>query len=1089
MAVLAVGLVSCGGGGGDSGSGGSSSGGGTTPPAAVDRVVLTLDAPTAPTPAGGSPIFEVTLTNPTFSDAEDVRLEVTYGAGMSHGSVSCGSTGIAACPSNPDAMNVALLPRTSSLRFRVYPRVLYGASGPVTVSVQVTARNDEVTTNNSAQFTNTVFSTDVSAAIATNAMDVVGGDSIRYSMTVANAGPDAAPDVVIASQLSGRQTLTGVSCVASGGAVCPGSSALNMTIPTLPAGGSLAFAVDTQVGADAIASVSFSARADTAGDLNFGNNVAPVTSAYVRAPAVPISSTFARFYSEAGDNPGMGRDYAYNRVNAVFELVQYQGNGPSTRLNITGTEDWTADLYLPADQTRWQPGTYVDMSGAPSHDPATGGLKVSGPGSGCQQTGWFKVLDVVYSGDEIESFDAIFAQHCNSRAPALRGQIHYVASDATRPPGPVNPPPAGLWSPEPGQMPASGNFVYLQSGGAGEQILQGTTRVFTQANSVLTVTASNGSFAFGIIEDENYGGTFRAMSPLTRMEPGYYEIDPLNPTSNPTFPAMTFSGAGRSCYQSVGGWFVVDNIAFDGDTLSGLDARFEYRCGTQPPVHGLVHWRPDDPTQAPGPEVPPPTGLWAPPSGAVPATGNVVYLHSAATTGVFANGALVYTPLVSMITVGANGMPPGGSRFHIGVDAYEDWQGDFQAMNSVADLSPGYYGNLGSYPNHNPIRGGLRWTGQISCFDARGWFVIDDITYDGAAVSSIEMRFEQYCGTATVPTHGYIRWSAADTRVPLPPQDPPPANLWQPASGSTPVSGNFVYLLSDATSQAPARTYSYTQSNAAIRVMTFNFSSGLGVEVAGDERWNGTFKPMAPLVELVPGYYEMGSSQSNPAKGSVYWGGDRCNGPTGWFVVDEVTYEAGVIRSFDARFRRNCVGDDPGLHGKIHWRFDDSTAAPGPASPPPGLWAPAPGVVPATGNVFYAQGELGEFQITGGETWLYTTANATFQGGTGLGNPNYFVGAQGTNGRHMTVYFRPMNSLPRLQPGYYANTGPVSNGNPTRGGLDFSALLTCGQSSVGWFVIDSVTYDGEQMTSIDARFEYRCGAGVPGLHGKVRWSQ
>jgi len=1077
LGALAGALAACGGGGGDSGGGSP-----PPPPAAVDRVVLTYIGPTAAAPAGSDPAIEFTVSNPSASAAQDVRLTVTFGAGVSGGSVYCSATGEAICPANLDATNVPTLPRNSSLRFTVRRLVNAGSTGLVSVSATATAANDEVTTNNSAQLNISVYSDDVSVQAATGAGDVTGGDTVPYTITVANSGPDAALDVTLDHVFGGRQTLSSMTCAASGGATCPAAMAPTMVLPVLPNGGSLTFSIATQLGMDALGSVTTSMRAQAAGDLSFANNNS-ATSAYVSVPTASTSPTFTRFQSDTGDPVGRGTDYSYNRVNSVFELENY---GDHFTLDITGAENWHATFYKPSGHAQWQTGLYIDAAGAPFHDPAAGGLNVrSSVGTGCDHNGWFKVTKVEYDGADLASIDIIFGQHCNNSAPALRGQIHWVANDDSRPPGPVNPPPTGLWSAPAGSTPASGNYVYLHSD-AGEPIFDGTTQTFTQVNSTLGVTDTNGNLGVQVSTAVSYGGSFRAMSPLTEIEPGYYEIDPVAPFWNPAYPAMNFSGNGRSCMQAIGGWFVIDSVAHHNGEIIALDARFVQYCGSSgAALRGQIHWRSDDPSQPPGPVNPPPGGLWSPPA-SVPATGNVVYLET--TAGNAQGPALTFTPLDSIITLG-EGMGVTGNRLHFGVGGDTSWGGDFQTMSTLPDLEVGYYGDVGQYPYHDGTKGGMQVAPSSStCFGAHGWFVIDSVTYTGNTVSAIELRFEQYCGMNTVPMHGYLRWSAADTRDPAPPQNPPPANLWQPADGKTPAGRNYVYLLAEPTGQ-PEQEYLYTQENAgfvlqsAWRTLEFN--------VNGDERWDGAFQPMLPFDELQPGYYDLPNG-SNAAKGSFSWhrfDENLCGAATGWFVVDSVTYEAGVVRAIDLRFERRCVSGGPNMHGKIHWRFDDTTAAPGPVLPiPAGLWQPPAGEVPATGNVFYAKGELGNF-ILNNETVVSTPPTSVFQGGTGL--DTYYVGAQIPFGSESwAIHFNPMNSIPRVQVGYYPNTTPNALGNPTRGRMDVAGRsLTCGQDGIGWFAVDAVSYDGDQMTSIDMRFEYRCFTGGPALRGKVRWSQ
>ena len=72
----------------------------------------------------------------------------------------------------------------------------------------------------------------------------------------------------------------------------------------------------------------------------------------------------------------------------------------------------------------------------------------------------------------------------------------------------------------------------------------------------------------------------------------------------------------------------------------------------------------------------------------------------------------------------------------------------------------GYYPGVKRYPFHNYVKGGLEWDGEgRGCFELDGWFVIDDITYDGATIQSIKLRFEQHCEGAEPALNGEIRWS------------------------------------------------------------------------------------------------------------------------------------------------------------------------------------------------------------------------------------------------------------------------------------------------------------------------------------------
>jgi uncharacterized repeat protein (TIGR01451 family) len=907
-------LAACGGGGG----GGGGSGGDGPQAGSSDRVSLTATASTTPVPSATNTDLEFLVANPGTSTANDVALTVTLGAGLTNAGVECSELGGATCPSEPRTMRVATLPAGTSLRFRMSVVPAAGTSGTIASTATVTATNDQVTSNNSAQVSITAYSADVRVIGSTSASEFSSGSSVPYSITVSNAGPDAARDVVLENLLSSGQTLTTMDCIGTGGAICPASTGARMTIPSLPAGGSLTFAVTAQLSADVLVSMSNTLRAESLGDRDFANNTANI-SARTRIPTSPNSPSFVMLQSDEGDYIGAGRHYSYTQANAVFEVYEIDG---TLTFRIRGDESWNATFHMPDGMEQLQAGAYTDHLGAPSHDPAAGGLHWHGEARSCGHSGWFQVDGVSYVAGQLSSLDLRFEQRCEPRAPALRGQIHWVANDATRPPGPVNPPPAGLWAPPAGATPESGNYVYLESD-SGDHIGQGRTETYTQANAILSATESSGSLGINVGSDRNYGGGFRVMAPLTQMEPGYYP-NAQEWSGNPTEAGLNFGGDGRSCNSS-SGWFVIDSIAFLDGALTAVDMRFEQHCGNDTAaLRGRIHWRSDDPTQPPGPQMPPPAGLWVPPAGAVPATGNVVYLESDVGDYVGQGLTKAYTPLDSVIDVGGGGMIPVGNRFQLTVNGDEEWTGFFQAMNTLPDLLPGYYGDLLGFPGHNRVRGGISWYGEgRGCNQATGWFVIDSVMYSGSTLNSIELRFEQHCEGQTPALRGLIRWSAADTRQPLPPQNPPPAGLWAPPSGAMPPAGNYVYLQSDAGDYVgEGQTHLYTAPDVVLLMSTSG--SQLDVEVQGDVRWGGYFIPMVPLSQLHVGYYG-GLTDKNPARGLLAWYGDgrACSDSRGWFVVDQVMFEAGSLTAIDLRFEQHCGAATPALRGKIHWRFDN----------------------------------------------------------------------------------------------------------------------------------------------------------------------
>ena len=90
----------------------------------------------------------------------------------------------------------------------------------------------------------------------------------------------------------------------------------------------------------------------------------------------------------------------------------------------------------------------------------------------------------------------------------------------------------------------------------------------------------------------------------------------------------------------------------------------------------------------------------------------------------------------------------------------ETWVGEFKAMNSLGHLQIGYYGILKRYPFQNPTRGGMDWSMDgRGCNALSGWFAVDSISYQGAQLQAVDLRFTQYCENSIAPLRGRIRWN------------------------------------------------------------------------------------------------------------------------------------------------------------------------------------------------------------------------------------------------------------------------------------------------------------------------------------------
>jgi hypothetical protein len=224
---------------------------------------------------------------------------------------------------------------------------------------------------------------------------------------------------------------------------------------------------------------------------------------------------------------------------------------------------------------------------------------------------------------------------------------------------------------------------------------------------------------------------------------------------NGSSPGVDWTGEGRGCNTATGS-FGIDAISYAGNgTLERLELNFEQHCeGGPAPLVGQVRYVASDTTPPPGPVEPPPAGLWTP-TIPVPASGNYILLQS--DTGDFIGAGRNYTYTGSVVT--ARPASAGLVSFYMDTGT-EWWSGDFKGMSNLTELTKGYYGGLERFPFHNPITGGLSWSGTgRGCNTLRGWFVIDDIAYVSGALARVKLRFEQHCEGGSAALRGQVYWA------------------------------------------------------------------------------------------------------------------------------------------------------------------------------------------------------------------------------------------------------------------------------------------------------------------------------------------
>lgn len=303
--------------------------------------------------------------------------------------------------------------------------------------------------------------------------------------------------------------------------------------------------------------------------------------------SIPVTQrTSITLQSDAGDYIGQGRNYSYTRSNANISVT---ANGGQFSVSIRGDQDWGGTFQLPMAIHTLQTGQYSGLQRYPFHDPIKGGLSWSGEGRGCNTlTGFFTVDGVAYVNGTLDSIILHFEQHCEGGQTALRGEVQWSARDTTMPGGPIDPPPAGLWTPAAGAVPASGNYVYLASDW-GDYI--GGGRTYTYTGGQISTSSSGGGVSVNVnAGSEWWYSTFRAMDNVNQLRRGYYGDLQRFPFHNPVKGGLDWSGTGRGC-NTLTGWFVVDDIAYTNGTLSVLKLRFEQHCeGGSAALHGQINW-------------------------------------------------------------------------------------------------------------------------------------------------------------------------------------------------------------------------------------------------------------------------------------------------------------------------------------------------------------------------------------------------------------------------------------------------------------------------------------------------------------------
>jgi len=268
-------------------------------------VVVTGVGPTTSVPSGSNAVFQMTVANVGPNPAEGVTVVNLIGNQLALVSVTCAAAGGAVCPDAPTvSMSVGTMAPGASLTFAVTTTLAASASGTVSNTMTANFGADTDRTNNSATVTASALNVASNLVVTGSGPGgtVTGGGTADFLMTVRNDGPDTATNLQFIDNVGSFLVVKpgGVTCVASGGGVCPATLGVTMNLDSLPAGASLAFTVSATVsqGLNGTVTNALQVSADT--DSNRADNTFTATASVVS----PLSGVFATGSGPAGTVSG-----------------------------------------------------------------------------------------------------------------------------------------------------------------------------------------------------------------------------------------------------------------------------------------------------------------------------------------------------------------------------------------------------------------------------------------------------------------------------------------------------------------------------------------------------------------------------------------------------------------------------------------------------------------------------------------------------------------------------------------------------------------------------------------------------------------
>ncbi|MBP8295100.1 MAG: IPTL-CTERM sorting domain-containing protein [Burkholderiales bacterium] len=231
-----------------------------TPAPSTDLAITKTDG--SPTYTAGTAIsYSIVVSNAGPSNATGASVADTVPATITGVTANCVATGTASCGTNGTAGNAVSFTNvdiaagagnflTITVAGTVNPNAIGNLVNTATVAVG-TGQTDPTPGNNTATDTDTPAAVVVAIGKTASPSTPVPGGPLTFTITVSNIGPGSANNSVLTDPPVPGYTATGVTCSASGGAVCPVGtpqqllaaiqSPAGLLLPTFPSGSQMTF--------------------------------------------------------------------------------------------------------------------------------------------------------------------------------------------------------------------------------------------------------------------------------------------------------------------------------------------------------------------------------------------------------------------------------------------------------------------------------------------------------------------------------------------------------------------------------------------------------------------------------------------------------------------------------------------------------------------------------------------------------------------------------------------------------------------------------------------------------------------------------